>query len=351
MQVVLQTPTELVVHDGRWHMVVLGALFAALGGGVMWLRLTHPTGWSGNGGPWVVYVVGTMFVLASGLIFWLSADRQYVVDRTARSVALVVQRLVHRQSTLLSFKDIADVALEESAGMATTGSNSRSGPTYRVVFLMKDGSRVPWTPYSTNDRVSQETCAAAVRMFGGWGGSAAEQAQPTTPTPALISHPVATNWGCVAALLSIFVAVGLGIFSVSVYRIATWRPVPANVVSSDVGTVQGSKGNTYKPVVVYNYRYEGRPYQAATVTPVDFSAGRGWAQSIVNKYRAGDVTTAYVDPANPYKAYLIRKVSWFALLFVLIPVCFGLIFGWIVRTQRLQVALAQKHLVPVVGSV
>jgi hypothetical protein len=138
---------------------------------------------------------------------------------------------------------------------------------------------------------------------------------------------------------------------VSVYRIATWHPVPANVVSSDVGTVQGSKGNTYKPVVVYNYRYEGRPYQAATVTPVDFSAGQGWAQSIVSKYRAGDVTTAYVDPANPYKAYLIRQVSWFALLFVVIPVICGLIFGWVVRTQRLQVALAQKHLVPVVGSV
>ncbi|MGH7654404.1 MAG: DUF3592 domain-containing protein [Gemmatimonadaceae bacterium] len=351
MQVVLQTPTELVVHDGRWHNVVLGALFAALGGGVMWLRWTHPTGWSGNAGPWVVYVVGTMFVLASGVIFWVAADRRCVVDRTARSVALVVQRLVHRQSTLLPFKDIADVALEESAGMPTVGSNTRSAPTYRVVFLMKDGSRVPWTPYSTGDRVSQETCAAAVRTFGGWGGSAAEQSQPTTPTPSFISHPVATSWGCVGAFLSIFVAVGLGLFSVGAYRITMWHPVPANVVSSDVGTVTGSKGNTYKPVVVYNYRYDGRPYQAATVTPIDFSASQSWAQSIVSKYRPGDVTTAYVDPGNPYKAFLLRQVSLFPLLFVLIPVCVGLIFAWSVRTQRLQVALAQKHLVPVVGSV
>ena len=350
MQVVLQTPSELVVHDGRWHNVVLAAVFLALGGGIMWLRWTHPTGWSGNGGPWVVYVVGTMFVGASLLIFWLSADRRYVVDRANRSVALVVQRLVHRQSTLLAFNEIADVALEESAGMPSGGSNVRGSPTYRVVFLMKDGSRVPWTPYSTGDRASQETCAAAVRKFGGWSGAADAQSLPTTPTPALISHPAATNWGCLAAVLSIFVAIGLGIFSVGVYRITTWRPVPASVVSSDVGTVRGSKGNTYKPVVVYDYRVDGRPYHAATVTPIDFSASQGWAQSIVSRYHPGDVTTAYVDPGNPYRAFLVRDVQWFPLLFVVIPVCVGFLFGWTVRTQRRQVALAGQHLVPVVGT-
>ncbi|MFI5233428.1 MAG: DUF3592 domain-containing protein [Gemmatimonadales bacterium] len=349
MQVVLQTPSELVVHDGRWHTVVLGALFGAMGGGAMWLRWTHPEGWSGNGGPWLVYVVGTTFVLVSGLIFWLSADRRYVVDRANHTVALVVQRLVHRQSTLLAFKDIADVALEQSAGVSA-GGNASSALTYRVVFLMKDGSRVPWTPYSTNDRVSQETCAAAVRTFGGWSGAPVEQGPLATPAPSLISHPVATNWGCLAAFLSIFVAVGLGLFTLQLYRIVTWRPVAANILSSDVGTVSGSKGNSYKPVVVYNYRYQGQPYQAATVTPIDISASRGWAQSIVSKYRAGDVTTAYVDPGNPYKAYLFRQVSLFPLLFVLIPVCFGVIFGWTVRVQRLQVVLAQKHLVPVVNS-
>jgi hypothetical protein len=126
--------------------------------------------------------------------------------------------------------------------------------------------------------------------------------------------------------------------------------VAAHVVSSNVGTVSGDKGNTYKPIVVYNYRYDGRPYQAATATPIDLSAGQGWAQAIVNKYRPGDVTTAYVDPGNPCKAYLLRQVSWFPLLFVIIPVCFGLIFSWVVRAQRLQVVLARKHLVPVVNS-
>lgn len=350
MQVVLQTPSELVVHDGRWHTVLFGALFAAMGGGVMWLRWTHPTGWSGNGGAWVVYVVGSMFVMASGVIFWLAADRRYVVDRATHTVALVVQRLVHRQSTLLAFKDIADVALEQSAGMPSDTRSTRAS-TYRVVFLMKDGSRVPWTPYSTSDRVSQESCAAAVRTFGGWSGTPVEQSQPVKPAPALISHPVATNWGCLAAFLSIFVAVGIGLLGLQVYRIVAWRPVAANILSSDVGTVSGEKGNTYKPVVVYSYRYQGWAFQAAAVTPIDISASQHWAQSIAGKYRPGDVTTAYVDPDNPYKAFLLRQVSLFPLLFVLIPVCLGLIFSWVVRVQRLQVVLAQKHLVPVVDSI
>jgi hypothetical protein len=86
------------------------------------------------------------------------------------------------------------------------------------------------------------------------------------------------------------------------------------------------------------------------VTPINISASRSWAQSIVNKYRSGDVTTAYVNPGHPTNAYLLRQVSLFPLLFVLFPVCFGLLFSWIVRAQRLQVELAQKHLVPVVNS-
>lgn len=352
MQVVLQTPSELVVHDGRWTTAFMGAIFTASGGGFMWLRWTHPTGWSGNGGPWLVYLVGTLFVLAGILIFWFSADRRYVVDRGAHTVSIIVQRLVHRTTALLAFKDIDDVVLEQSMSMSTNmNPNRQSMGTYRVVFMMKDGSRVPWTPYSTNDRVSQERCCAAVRTFGGWAGNPEHQIAPTTPTPAIISHPVATNWGCLAAFLSLFIAVGLGLFSLQVYRVATWKPAPALVISSSVVTVQGDKGNTYKPVVVYSYAYEGSNYTASTVTPISMSAGNGWAQSIASRYRPGSPTTAYVNPAHPNNAYLLRRVSWMPLLFVAFPLFFGVIFSWAIRMQRAQVQLAQEHLVPVVNSV
>ena len=350
MQVVLQTPTQLVVHDGRWSTVLMGALITASGGGVMWLRWTHPQGWSGNGGPWLVYVVGTLFLLAGLLLFWYSADRRYVVDRASKTITIIVQRLVHRTTTVVPFNDIDDVALEQSAGIETR-PNVQSSPTWRVVLLMKDGSRVPWTPYSTNARESQETCAAAARAFGGWSGNPEHAIPPTTATPALISHPLATNWGCLAAFFSIFFAVGIGLFAQEAYRIAVWKPVTATVVSSNVGSVRGDKGTSYKPVVVYNYTYEGNPYQGAAVTPINISASEGWARSIADRYRPGDVTTAYVNPGNPYDAFLLRQVSLMPLIFVAMPVFLGLLFSWIIRVQRSQVRFAQKHLVPVVNSV
>ena len=153
------------------------------------------------------------------------------------------------------------------------------------------------------------------------------------------------------ALLSIFVAAGLGMFSLQVYRIVRWTPVSANVILSGVETVRGSKGNSYKPVVVYNYRYQGSPYQASGVMPITISASDSWAHSISNMYQPGQVTTAYVNPDHPNNAFLIRKVSLIPLVFVLFPVLFGLLYSWIIRVQRAQVVLAQKHLVPVVGSV
>lgn len=352
MQVVLQTPSELVVHDGRWTTVLMGAIFTASGGGFMWLRWTHPTGWSGNGGPWLVYLVGTVFVLVGMLIFWLSADRRYVIDRGAHTVSIIVQRLVHRTTTLLAFKDIDDVVLEQSAGISNSSNqNAPSSPTWRVVFLMKDGTRVPWTPYSTSARESQETCAAAVRVFGGWTGNPEHQvSQPVTPPPALLAHPVATNWGCLSAFLSIFVAIGLGLFCLQVYRIATYRPVSANVTLSGVAAVRGNKGTSYKPVVVYNYRYQGTQYEASTVMPITISAGQAWAKGIADNYRPGQVTTAYVNPDHPNNAYLVRRVSLMPLIFVAFPILFGLLYSWILRTQRAQVQLAEKHLVPVVNS-
>jgi hypothetical protein len=351
MQVVLQTPSELVVHDGRWTTAFMGAIFTASGGGFMWLRWTHPTGWSGNGGPWLVYLVGTVFVFVGILIFWFSADRRYVVDRGAHTVSIIVQRLVHRTTTLLAFKDIDDVVLEQSMTTSTSmNPNRQSMGTYRVVFLMKDGSRVPWTPYSTNDRASQERCCAAVRAFGGWAGNPEHQIAPTTPPPAILSHPIATNWGCLAAFLSIFVAIGLGLFCLQVFRIATYRPVSANVTLSGVAAVPGNKGTSYKPVVVYNYRYQGSPYEASTVMPITISAGRAWAKSVADNYRPGQVTTAYVNPDHPNNAYLVRRVSLMPLIFVAFPVLFGLLYSWILRAQRAQVQLAEKHLVPVVNS-
>ncbi len=170
MQVVLQTPTELVVHDGRLSTVLMGALFTASGGGFMWLRWTHPQGWSGNGGPWLVYVVGTMFVLAGLFLFWISG-----------------RPALHRGSSVEDDHDrraAARAPHDDRRAVQCTSTTSRAGavrPGFRRGRARTDlahvarrpphegtGSRLPWTPYSTSARKSQETCAAAARAFGGW---------------------------------------------------------------------------------------------------------------------------------------------------------------------------------------
>ena len=352
MQVVLQTPSEMVVHDSRWSLVAMGSIFSAIGFGFIWLRISHPDGWSGNGGPWVVYVVGGLFGIVGLLIIHFSADRRYIIDRSAKKASIVVQRLVHRTTTALSFDDIDDVALEQSQSMQQSGSaNKEFGSTYRVVFMMKDGSRVPWTPYSSSARESQETCAAAVRTFGGWSGRPDHPVPPSIAAPSLISHPAATNWGCFAALMSLFVAVGLGIFSLQVFKIITYEPIEAKVYSNGVKEVKGSKGgSTYAPMVSYGYYKNGVAYYSTAVNPIQISASLTWANNVVKQFPPGSVVTAYVSPSHPERAFLIRRASLIPLFFVVIPVLFTMLFMWSLRMQRNQVVFAEKHLVPVVAA-
>jgi hypothetical protein len=352
MQIVLQTPTEIVAHESRWGLVTMGAIFAAMGFGIMWLRWSHPTGWSGNGPFFLVYVIGGVFGIAGLAMIYFSADRRYVIDRSAKTASIIVQRLVHRQTTTVPLNDIDDVVLEESAGMArTSGNSSQTGPTFRVAFAMKDGSRVPWTPYSTSDRISQEKCAAAVRTFGGWSGHPDHAVPASITAPSLISHPVATNWGCLAAFLAIFVAAGLGIFSLQVYRIATYQPIAAQVYSTGIKTVKGSKGgNSYAPMVSYGFYYKGVAYYSTAVNPIEISASYTWANDITKQFKPGSVVTAYFNPSDPSKAFLLKHASGIPLIFVLVPVLIGLLFAWVIRVQRATAQFGELHLVPVVAA-
>jgi len=354
MKVVLQTPTQLVVHDGVLKTVALGAIFAAAGGGLISLRLAHPSDWSGNAGPWLIYLVGGVFIAVGIALLALSADRRFVIDRSAGTVQFVVQRLAHRTAREYALGDLRDVALERSAG-----DSRQSSPFFRIVFLTKSGGRVPWTPYSTNDEGELASCASAVRGFCGWaGGEAGTGADAGASVPAAAAaasgrvsgHPVATNWGCLSLFLAIFVAVGLGLFGSEVYRIARWQPVSARVLSTDIKAVRGDKGTSYAPVVRYQYSFAGGQYVSDGVLPLTISAGRGWAENLRNRFRPGEIATAYVNPNRPSSAFLVREVSLLPLLFVAFPLAIAGLLAWIARVQRRQLAAVVKCPVPVVDS-
>jgi len=335
MKVVLQSPAELVLHDGALGTVLMGALFLSVGGGAITLWIVDPTGWSGNGGAWVIYFVGGAFLLIGLALLALSADRRYEIDRGTNKATFIVRRLLHRTSAEYPLADLKDAALERS-----------QGAFYRVVFLTKAGGRIPWTPISTGDRGDIAACVTAVRAFCGWHGGEA------TPVPmaqgAVSGHPAATSWGLMAAILAVFVAIGLGLFGVEVRRVMTYEPVTARVLSTDIRTVSGDKGNTYAPVVRYEYSLGGSVYNADHVLPLSMSSSMRWAEGLRDRFRPGQTVTAYVSPTDPSRAFLIREVSYMPLWFVGMPLGMALLFGWVVRYQRRQLEVVTDNPVPIV---
>lgn len=345
MNIVQQTPTQLVVHEGALKTVVLGVIFVVAGGGVITLRLADPSDWSGNAGAWLIYLIGAVFVAAGIASLVLSADRRYVFDRAAGKARIIVQRLAHRTTDEYSLGDLKDVALERSVG-----GSQQSSPFFRLVFLTKSGGRVPWTPYSTGDQGALAACASSVRTFCGWSNAPPPPpAPPTAPVTGRVSgHPVATNWGCVGVFLAVFVAVGLGMFGAEVYRVATWQPVSARVLSTDIKYVQGNKGGSYAPVVRYVFSVNGAQYESRQVLPLTVSASYGWATRLRDRFHPGQIVTAYVNPNQPASAFLVREVSLIPLWFVAIPLAMVGVLSWMAGVQRRQLAATQRYPVPVV---
>ena len=328
-------------------MILMGAVFLASGGGAITLWIVDPKGWSGNGGSWVIYLVGGLFVLVGTLLLSFSADRRYEIDRTSGAVHFVTQGVVHRRVKDYRLDDLTDTALERAQ------MQSKDGPTFRIVFLTRDGTRVPWTPFYTSDEAGLAACASVVREFCGWVGDETVPAAPPRPlvsAGAVSGHPVATTWGCLGAFLSIFVAVGLGVFGSELIRLETWRPVSARVLSTGVKTVSGSKGNTYAPLVTYEYSVAGASYSCDQVLTISFSSGEKWAEGIRDRFHPGDAVTAYVNPGDPSKAYLVRDLLYFPLLFVAIPIGMALLVAWAIRKQRQQVAAVARYAVPILDA-
>ena len=385
MKIEQQSPDALIIHDSAWLMRGLGLVFAGSGIGLLAL-MPNAAGRSIQGSAWVGWAVGGAFAIIGVALALTAADRHYAFYRHTSMVRVTVRGLLKRQIVEYPFAAIKDVVLESSSSL-----NARPGSSamFRVVFLMRDGTREAWTPYSTSDVTGQGACAAAARSFGGWeekarvegaspaAGSAATVAPPASSTAAvtaaaaLASATAATsvlapatsprpspifpaqgarvqNLGCVMAFLAIFVAVGLGLFGLEVYRISTWQPVRATVLASDIQAVRGNKGTSYKPVVSYRYAVGARQFVGTGVLPVTISSSYGWAQSLQRRFVPGTSVTAYYDPQKPWQAFLVHDVSFLPLLFVAFPLLMAGLMTWMVRMARRQAVFTESPPVPVV---
>ena len=134
---------------------------------------------------------------------------------------------------------------------------------------------------------------------------------------------------------SIFACVGGFLAWSQDKKIQTYVPVDAKVLSTRIERKESrdSDGHTsvsYKPVVEYKYGVDGRDYQCNDVMPFSRSASNKWARSVVNQFPKGKTVTAYYDPGNPNKAFLIKRHSFFPYIFMHFPVIFWTVafFVW-----------------------
>lgn len=345
MQITVHDDNRLVLHQGPWGLRAMGGLFAALGFGILWY-ITH--GHLGEHNAWVAVVVGGSFGLAGLAMAVLAGDLLCTFDKPTRTVTIQHRRLVQPGTDTYSWSDISDVALEKS--MMSAGRGNQQTPVYRPVFVMKDGTRTPWTPVSTGDLKRQGNCVAAVRAFTGWhslpdatsaaDAAAIQRAAAGARTARLLIFP----------FIGIFILVGALLYVSQVKRYITWQPVRARVVTSSIASSSGDNGTVYRPAISYAYHYGEGVVIATGTTIINMSSSYGWAEGIQQRYRVGDSVTAYVNPVSPSDGFLLRQLSWFPLVFVVIPLLMGVFMSHAMKNSQLGLTLSGAEHVPILDA-
>lgn len=134
------------------------------------------------------------------------------------------------------------------------------------------------------------------------------------------------TFGCLAMPLALFAGLGALLWGWDATRLLRWRPVPAFVEHSGIAAVRGSRGGrTWSPDVRYRYVVGGATHVGRRVLPGGESRGEGWARSLAERFPAGASVTAYVNPSAPDDAFLLRRPSAGAYLFVVAPLLVALL--------------------------
>jgi len=114
-----------------------------------------------------------------------------------------------------------------------------------------------------------------------------------------------------------------------------WPTVPCTIISSEVRTHRGNKGQTYSVNIFYSYVFNDHLYKA---NRYDFmggsSSGYGSKQAIIARYPSGSTSVCYVNPLDPDRAVLERgftPMMWIGL----IPLVFCLL-GFVGLTSTLR---------------
>jgi hypothetical protein len=85
---------------------------------------------------------------------------------------------------------------------------------------------------------------------------------------------------------------------------SSYPSVPGTILSSEVKVHHDSEGTSYRPEVRYRYAVDGQTFEGEQIRYDEISMGKRHAQSIVDRYPAGQAVTVYYHPAAPGNAVL-----------------------------------------------
>ncbi len=127
----------------------------------------------------------------------------------------------------------------------------------------------------------------------------------------------------------VFAVAGVGIFAGMVVPGAMkylssrgWEQVPAEVIWSAVRAEDGDDGTTYRADIFYRYEFDGRSFASNDHRLFGgSSSGRKKKQQLVDEHPPGRRFECWVDPGDPQRAVIDRRLGWGAL-FALFPLPF-----------------------------
>ncbi len=135
-------------------------------------------------------------------------------------------------------------------------------------------------------------------------------------------------FGCIFALFGlVFVAIGGGMAFKQHRKIQHAQSTTATILSTDIERhtstdSDGHTSTTYKPIVNYRYVVDGKTYECGDPLPLSIKSGHAWARRIVRQFKVGATVDAFYDSANPSKAFLLARYSFFPYIFILFPSIF-----------------------------
>jgi hypothetical protein len=136
----------------------------------------------------------------------------------------------------------------------------------------------------------------------------------------------------------LFVAVGFAVLvpmtlvpSIRLAASMTWTATPCTIISSQLRSWSTDDGTSHRADVLYEYSAGGRAWRSNRADFFPFiDTGYSSAKELLNRYPSGSDATCWVDPRNPSRSILERRMGPKHLL-GLIPLLFVLAGGAVAR--------------------